>query len=1061
MQGKQRQFTWRDGANEIEKVREDIYQFKTKKIVHLPSNKLSKTVDELCRKIINGTEPVLPPGFVPTSETDRADQQTPDRGRNTYERDPYLLRMKIRGGAFAILIAFHLSDSQVMSKQQICRAGQPYCDDEMEANYFGGRPRGAWSGINTLAKHGLVQENKAGVAYNAAAGGFRSRGHSSYTLTRNGERFIEALFKVRPEVRDQIGTARAARPSTTIPSHFDTPTAAGRYVDPHNSFPDTRRAVSKRSTSTLSAQDEDDLHAWVVAADIGDQKTFKVGKDRRRHLHGVCDEINSSLATTGKSLRHESAGASRSRELYITMERAYQGLAGSTGKTGGFHTLQSITPEAMGYPETAANYTTPTKHVAEIYGGRERLGGDDVEVSPQKRARTLPPSVAAGNAAYERLVTSQPASSNLKPPPKSATNLQSKPPARAQSRTQHEVIDVDIDPVSNRNPARVVIEIDQDPNITEIDDDDDGDLDDDNKDRKPAARPVGSGRKPAPNSQPSHARSLHTNNEVDLTEASDPSSALKRPPGSTARAACQFPSINLIIDNRERNRNATPRQLRMDLTNAVESIPFTTIWPEGWPTAVVEEQRLSHGDFAFEATCGGETRRLPIAVERKRVSDLVQRSARKDHWSQFTKMRDRFTVSFFLIEGDTRQAVHYTPFGAQHLNDTSVTNHTIDDEESFFLFVGRAILSSRSIRFIQSKDEQGTCRSIASLGLVCGSSYSSDNKQAAATDRNEEKISQQALKDRLLRGGIPWQLASYVSEEIGSEKQMDSLYGKADECCRSGLLAPLLKDVSRALKSDSSATGWSAAVHAVYSSSLTNPHHGQDAYKHYENLVEDKAALLYNLHSAGTTPEVALDRTLENREAYEDDTRTVLIEMASELREKNFFPDDAEARDRFYSVSYLDTPSVGPYPTIFMEARAGLFWSDRLCISLVEGEDLVKRAQAHMATEKTDFVAVARGCASEIVRYCSQATPTNLSRDTTRIILVRGLSPALERCAKRPGYRPETKIFAELVLMELMLRRKVVVLQAVRLTNDQELIIRQLALACYHFQLLVHATNKE
>ena len=45
-----------------------------------------------------------------------------------------------------------------------------------------------------------------------------------------------------------------------------------------------------------------------------------LGKDRRKRLHDLCDELNSTLLEgTGRQLRHESDGASRSRSLFITM----------------------------------------------------------------------------------------------------------------------------------------------------------------------------------------------------------------------------------------------------------------------------------------------------------------------------------------------------------------------------------------------------------------------------------------------------------------------------------------------------------------------------------------------------------------------------------------------------------------------------------------------------------------------------------------------------------------------------------------------------------------------
>ena len=78
---------------------------------------------------------------------------------------PYITKMQRQSGAYTILLAFHSSGKDSMSKDEICNLAQPYCKDEMDANYMGGRPYGAWEANNTLAKHGLVTVHKAGVSY--------------------------------------------------------------------------------------------------------------------------------------------------------------------------------------------------------------------------------------------------------------------------------------------------------------------------------------------------------------------------------------------------------------------------------------------------------------------------------------------------------------------------------------------------------------------------------------------------------------------------------------------------------------------------------------------------------------------------------------------------------------------------------------------------------------------------------------------------------------------------------------------------------------------------------
>jgi hypothetical protein len=165
----------------------------------LPSNKLKKTIDDLCRCIIDGSKPILPPGYMPTTAAERGGDGNP------YLTSNYLRKLKIRGGAFAILMALSAANRATLSKDQLTRAAQPFCDDAMEANFHAGRPHGAWAGNVTLVKHGLLGVHKARVSYNERAGGLRAMGQNAYFLTREGEQFVQALLQIKPEVRAYLG----------------------------------------------------------------------------------------------------------------------------------------------------------------------------------------------------------------------------------------------------------------------------------------------------------------------------------------------------------------------------------------------------------------------------------------------------------------------------------------------------------------------------------------------------------------------------------------------------------------------------------------------------------------------------------------------------------------------------------------------------------------------------------------------------------------------------------------------------------------------------------------
>ena len=197
---------WKEGRQQVERVRGDIYTFKNGRIVNFPTT-LKTSVDNVCRCIIASTEPILPAGYVPSN-------MRPKNGENPYINDPYLKKIKKRGGAFAILMAFHTAayEGQVLTKGDICRLAQPYCDTEMEANFMGGRARGAWSSMKTLEDHDLITVQKRHVHYDGNAGGFRSLGSNSFMLTANGKLFIQALFQRNPDLKNEFRSAADTTP---------------------------------------------------------------------------------------------------------------------------------------------------------------------------------------------------------------------------------------------------------------------------------------------------------------------------------------------------------------------------------------------------------------------------------------------------------------------------------------------------------------------------------------------------------------------------------------------------------------------------------------------------------------------------------------------------------------------------------------------------------------------------------------------------------------------------------------------------------------------------------
>jgi ERCC4-type nuclease len=90
----------------------------------------------------------------------------------------------------------------------------------------------------------------------------------------------------------------------------------------------------------------------------------------------------------------------------------------------------------------------------------------------------------------------------------------------------------------------------------------------------------------------------------------------------------------------------------------------------------VVDRALKVGDFAFTSTPHSLVPSA-VAVERKTVADLVQRSAKGDHIRQLDVMVQVLEHSFFALEGDPRLASGYTAYGAsEHTGATHVLGET-------------------------------------------------------------------------------------------------------------------------------------------------------------------------------------------------------------------------------------------------------------------------------------------------------------------------------------------------------------------------------------------------
>jgi hypothetical protein len=317
--GDRRQFMWREGSQTIQGVRKDIYTFASGRIVNMPEKGLTKTVRALLEAVIRGQTEILPDGYA------EAIAQGAKPAGNPFENHPYLKNIAARSGAYAILMAFHHSPVKNLSKDEICRRAQPYCDSDMKENFHAGRLHGAWAGHKTLVKHGFISLVAGGPRHIEGVG-FRTQAHI-YTLTRDGEQFIELLLQKFPQgaANATAQTAAAANSGHAFGGADLGGVAFGGARSPFRSPGHTCRArpASTKATRTneLAQGDEEKLLAWITAgAQVGDTMDFKVGKARRKQLHDACDALQRELP--GLRLDHSSAfetDTSNRRVLTITI----------------------------------------------------------------------------------------------------------------------------------------------------------------------------------------------------------------------------------------------------------------------------------------------------------------------------------------------------------------------------------------------------------------------------------------------------------------------------------------------------------------------------------------------------------------------------------------------------------------------------------------------------------------------------------------------------------------------------------------------------------------------
>ena len=327
------------------------------------------------------------------------------------------------------------------------------------------------------------------------------------------------------------------------------------------------------------------------------------------------------------------------------------------------------------------------------------------------------------------------------------------------------------------------------------------------------------------------------------------------------------------------------------------------------------------------------------------------------------------------------------------------------------------------------------------------------------------------MNDILKQGGIPWRMAQRVARVIGGIPDLENLY---DSCCdeeaKSNLVCHLVSlagDTQLQGDLKSSPRGWSEAIYRIVMSSKgvngkkKGMLNGEAALLLHKDLIEDHGKYLGVLYQHGCTPDEALDRVLNSSTSSAENmshSRFVSIHLTKDQAEQ-YFPLSAGS-EAFYKLTLSSDDSLAGAP-ITIRAVGGLHASKRLLVYEMEGSELTDIVQDVWKgfSGGSDFVVLAERIAQRIDGRCDNSRSS--SKDNSqKVLMLCGLNYALDAIARKPGYRVESRTVVDMVLSNLMIRRNMAVVQALRKNaEDRKKLVQQLALACLHHGLLVERST--
>lgn len=569
---------------------------------------------------------------------------------------PYLRSVQHRGGGYAILRALWDAEKSpsyegFLTKDQICRHGQKYCDVPMRDNHFEGRDHGhGWESNKTLVSHRFIERDKAGKSWSTNFRGPKDR----ISLTQAGRDFVPQMLQKFGDIDDGEADAPAPRMARVV-------------------------KATKKSPEDLAA-----LQTWADTAPIGAEKEFQVSKDRRKYLHNEIDALNAK--GLGYRLLHYSRGDGRQRTLVV--KKVTQNEIGMSATPATAMSLDVPLPSRMSFacaaipgpagPSGPSGPNGPSGPGHKL-GGRPSMDGKR-EASAMAAERRMSAASVRGVKKPRISRTSQGTPQASQAP---QTRTSAVPVVAAPMPEEDECFSSSSDSsgTDEDEEMRKALEL----SLQDVPSRTNTTPQDEEKDLQEALR-LSLESASSQDAPPSPAR-------FPTLLASKSAAPMELDDDSQLAADSSVDDLALTVDLKERCKDASPRDIYEELRKRLEG------------TVQVQHQQLKMGDYLWTRSAEA----LGVCIERKTMRDLIGRSAKGDHLRQLRRLSASRLPSALLLEGDISTAPRQVAYGADPIA-SSHSDTALRESLDVLCLLARLLLERRCFVLLTSNaTDTATC----------------------------------------------------------------------------------------------------------------------------------------------------------------------------------------------------------------------------------------------------------------------------------------------------------------------------------------------------------------